>query len=56
MATRKKPVAKTDTGAHYVVLSNLHHDGVAYAPGDTVMLEPHEAEHLLDTGVVQAAE
>ena len=54
MAT-KKP-AKTETSTTYEVLSNLHHDGKAYAPGKPVELEPEDAEPLLTAGVVKPAE
>lgn len=54
MAT-KKP-AKTETSASYLVLGPLHHNGRAYAPGETVELEPEDAAPLLPLGVVKPAE
>lgn len=55
MAAKKKaPPADSGKLAHEV-LSNLHHDSEKYAPGETVYLEPHEAERLVDAGVVKPA-
>lgn len=51
----KKP-AKTETSTAYEVLGNLYHNGRAYAPGETVELEPEDAAPLLPIGVVKPAE
>lgn len=40
----------------YRVLANLRHDGVDYAPGETVELDGKTAAPLLEAGVVEAAD
>ena len=58
MATNKRAAAAEAAkaegkGDQYLVLSNLHHDGEPYAPGDTIALDPISAKPLLDAGVVK---
>lgn len=37
------------------VLSNLHHDGGEYRPGNMVKLQPHQADELSKLGIVTRA-
>ncbi len=58
MATKKPavPTEGADTSATYPVLSVLHHDGVEYSPGKTVVLDVDVASPLMALGVIGEAQ
>lgn len=37
----------------YTVLSDLRHDGLDYAEGEPIELEPKQAKSLLESGVIE---
>lgn len=50
----RKPAESGEAGT-YKVLSNVHHDGELYVPGEDIVLDATAAKPLLDAKAIEPA-